>query len=61
MDATKKLLVENSTMPMSVILVGVGKGDMTNMTVLDADGRSGLHYRGKRAERDIVQFVGKTK
>lgn len=45
-------------MPLSLILVGVGSGDMTDMDLLDAD-RQTLSYRGVKAKRDIVQFVGK--
>ena len=58
MEETKRLLVENSHLPMSIILVGVGKGDMTKMDILDDDRRT-MSYNGKKAERDIVQFVGK--
>jgi hypothetical protein len=44
-------------LPMSVVLVGVGKGDMSDMSILDADNKT-LTHRGVRAKRDIVQFVG---
>ncbi len=56
LEETKKLLVENSHLPMSIILVGLGRGDMTDMDILDDDQRT-MSYRGRKAERDIVQFV----
>ena len=41
---------------MSIIIVGVGNADFTNMNKLDGD--NGLYSsNGKRAARDIVQFV----
>jgi hypothetical protein len=58
MEETKRLLVENSHLPMSIILVGVGSGDMSNMDILDDDNRT-MSYQGKKAQRDIVQFVRK--
>ncbi len=59
MESTKRLLVQcaNNLVPLSLILVGVGKGDMRDMNLLDAD-RQTLSYRGVKARRDIVQFVG---
>ena len=62
MDQTKRILIHtaNTLVPVSLILVGVGKGDMSDMNILDADNRS-LSHRGVRAKRDIVQFVGESK
>ena len=58
MEETKELLVRNSHLPMSIILVGVGRGDMSQMNILDDDNRT-MSSRGVKAERDIVQFVGR--
>ena len=58
MEETRKALVEVSGLPMSVIIVGVGNEDFSAMEQLDGDDNR-LSYRGKYAERDIVQFVGK--
>lgn len=56
MDKTIDLLVQAATLPLSVIIVGVGNADFGNMNKLDGD--SGLiNSKGQRAQRDIVQFV----
>ena len=62
LESTKRLLVQcaNNLVPMSLILVGVGKGDMRDMSILDAD-RQTLSSRGVKARRDIVQFVGESR
>lgn len=60
LEETKRILVENSHLPMSIILVGVGPGDMSKMDILDDDNRT-MTFRGRKAERDIVQFVRKYK
>lgn len=56
MDETVKAVVEASSLPMSIIICGVGGADFSSMDHLDADD-SVLSFGGKRAERDIVQFV----
>lgn len=56
MDKTTDLLVQAATLPLSIIIVGVGNADFGNMDRLDGDG--GLYgSNGARALRDIVQFV----
>lgn len=57
-DATETVdaLVEASNYPMSVIIVGVGNEDFTQMEYLDAD-KGGLRGKYGAAKRDIVQFV----
>jgi len=48
--------VNNCNLPLSVIIVGVGNAEFTNMVRLDGD--NGLYSnQGKKAARDIVQFV----
>ena len=54
---TKKALVDASSLPMSVIIVGVGNEDFSAMEMLDGD-NSRLSANGVTAARDIVQFVG---
>ncbi|XP_063221686.1 copine-8-like isoform X2 [Bacillus rossius redtenbacheri] len=56
MPQTTHALVEASVLPMSVIIVGIGSADFSAMEVLDADSVP-LQSGGRRAARDIVQFV----
>lgn len=56
MDRTIDLIVGNSNLPLSIIIVGVGNADFSNMNTLDGD--NGLfNSKGQMANRDIVQFV----
>jgi hypothetical protein len=57
MDDTINALVEGSFLPLSVIIVGIGRADFGNMSVLDADDSPLIDSRGKKAVRDLVQFV----
>eukprot|EP01135_Chromosphaera_perkinsii_P010266 Nk52_evm8s2085 gene=Nk52_evmTU8s2085 len=56
MDMTMKAIVEASQLPLSIVIVGVGNADFTNMDILDGDEQR-LRYNGVFASRDIVQFV----
>ena len=56
MDATVAAIVNASTLPLSVLIVGVGRADFSLMQTLDADDRR-LSSGGRVAARDIVQFV----
>ena len=56
MEDTIKYLVKGSTMPLSVIIIGIGSDDFGNMEVLDADDKP-LVSGGVTAARDLVQFV----
>ena len=56
-DDTIEELVEVSTLPLSVIIIGVGKADFSSMEILDADINPLVDSKGKRAARDLVQFV----
>ncbi|XP_065064940.1 copine-3-like [Rhopilema esculentum] len=56
MDETIKAIVEASYLPLSIIIVGVGSANFSNMEYLDAD-KQRLSFGGKTAARDIVQFV----
>ena len=50
------LIVRSTSLPLSIIIVGIGKADFTNMERLDGD--NGLFdSQGRKAQRDIVQFV----
>ncbi|KAJ6231875.1 copine [Anaeramoeba flamelloides] len=56
MELTKKAIVEAAELPLSIVIVGIGEGDFTKMEELDGD-EVRIAYRGKKASRDIVQFV----
>lgn len=58
MEATTHELVAASSLPLSVIIVGVGDEDFTKMRELDADDKP-LYSKqlDKYMDRDIVQFV----
>lgn len=50
------LIIKSTDLPLSIIIVGVGQANFSNMVKLDGD--SGLVGSfGKKASRDIVQFV----
>uniref|UniRef100_A0A8V5H932 C2 domain-containing protein n=1 Tax=Melopsittacus undulatus TaxID=13146 RepID=A0A8V5H932_MELUD len=53
---TKEAIVTASALPMSIIIVGVGPAEFEAMEELDGD-EVRVSYRGRYAERDIVQFV----
>ena len=57
MMETKDLVVEASELPMSIIIIGVGKEKFKLMKELDSDKQILRSSSGKAAQRDIVQFV----
>ena len=57
LQQTIDLLVEACELPLSVIIVGIGNGDFTNMEKLDGDETLLSSSSGKKRIRDIVQFV----
>jgi Copine/C2 domain len=54
---TKNELVACADLPMSVIIIGVGSENFSQMDALDGDGGRLVNSQGKLASRDIVQFV----
>ncbi|KAK9692992.1 hypothetical protein K7432_014109 [Basidiobolus ranarum] len=56
MEDTVKAVIRGSKLPLSIVIVGIGSKDFTNMDILDAD-ENVLEAHGVAAERDIVQFV----
>ncbi|CAJ0575051.1 unnamed protein product, partial [Mesorhabditis spiculigera] len=56
MERTKEQVVKASSLPLSVIIVGVGYDSFDEMKVLDSDNQL-LSWHGRFAKRDIVQFV----
>ncbi|XP_044238243.2 copine-7 isoform X3 [Ursus arctos] len=57
MADTREAIVRASHLPMSIIIVGVGNADFTDMQTLDGDDGVLRSLRGEPALRDIVQFV----
>ena len=57
LQQTIDILVEASTLPLSVIIVGIGKADFKNMKILDGDEIPLTSSKGEERMRDLVQFV----
>lgn len=58
MDKTIDEIVRGSSLPLSIIIVGVGSADFTSMDVLDADDEPLYSKKYKKyMASDIVQFV----
>lgn len=57
MGDTRNAIVQASKLPMSLIIVGVGAADFTDMNELDGDNGVLKSPSGEPAKRDIVQFV----
>ena len=56
-DETINALVEASFLPISVIIIGIGSADFSNMNILDADEEPLYDDKNRKASRDLVQFV----
>jgi hypothetical protein len=54
---TKDAIVEASLLPISIIIIGVGKENFRQMEELDGDELKLTSSFGRISERDIVQFV----
>ena len=57
MEKTIDAIVEASNAPLSIIIIGVGKADFSNMDILDADDHPLKSSSKAVMKRDIVQFV----
>ncbi|CAM6094097.1 unnamed protein product [Calypogeia fissa] len=57
LQQTINALVHASHLPLSVLIIGVGGADFTEMETLDADKKRLATADGRLATRDIVQFV----
>lgn len=57
MNETIDELVESSFLPLSVVIIGVGCADFSQMKILDADINPLINSKGEKACRDLVQFV----
>lgn len=56
MPQTKEAIVNASSLPLSIIIIGIGNAEFDNMEELDGDVVR-LSSHGRYASRDIVQFV----
>ena len=54
MSNVKKLIVDSSALPTSIIIVGVGNESFEMMEALDSDGQMLRDDSGRAAKRDIV-------
>ena len=52
-----EMIVDASSLPLSILIVGVGNEDFENMRILDGDNTKISDQRGRSPVRDIVQFV----
>lgn len=50
-------MIASAHLPLSIIIIGIGNADFTNMEQLDNDDLSMMDNDGNRAQRDLVQFV----
>ena len=57
LQQTISCIVKASFLPMSIIIIGVGNSDFSQMDVLDSDKQLLRDAKGQQAARDIVQFV----
>jgi len=57
LQASIDKIVEGSTQPLSIVIVGVGKADFKKMDILDADDDPLVSTSGVEMASDIVQFV----
>jgi len=58
MKKTIDEIVRGSSLPLSIIIVGVGEADFSSMDILDADDEPLYSQKYKKyMESDIVQFV----
>lgn len=57
MNETIDLLVIGAKLPLSVIIIGIGNADFSNMEILDADDNPLVSSTGEKCVRDLVQFV----
>ena len=57
MKETIELLIDCAELPISVIIIGIGKANFKDMIILDGDEFPLTDHNGRVTKRDLVQFV----
>ena len=57
MNETIELLIDCAELPISVIIIGIGKANFNDMIILDGDEFPLTDHKGRVTKRDLVQFV----
>ena len=57
MDATCDVIYDAAFLPMSIIIIGIGNANFTNMETLDGDDELLRNSKDEVTKRDLVQFV----
>ena len=57
MKKTIDILVDCAYIPLSIIIIGIGNEDFTNMNILDGDENLLVNSKNETTKRDLVQFV----
>jgi hypothetical protein len=57
MKQTIDCIIQGSYLPLSIIIIGIGNADFSDMYTLDSDDIELIDSKGNKGARDIVQFV----
>lgn len=57
MQASIDDVIASSHLPLSIIIIGIGTANFANMEKIDNDDMSMVDSNGRKAQRDLVQFV----
>jgi hypothetical protein len=57
MERVISQIIDCGSLPISLIIIGIGNGDFTKMRRLDDDDCQLVDSNGRRTRRDLVQFV----
>ncbi len=57
MIETIDYIVEGSKLPLSIVIIGIGDADFSNMVISEDDKKLVINSFGEISKRDIVQFV----
>ena len=57
MEETIDCIVEGSKLPLSIVIIGIGGADFSNMVNSEGDKKLVINSFGEISKRDIIQFV----